>query len=94
MPSNSDPDTFGRGWPTVSTASRWMCGSTSGGVTRRPPRSMVSAAAVLVADGDDHALVYPEIGERVLSGNPGIAKNQIDHLAIMAEDPPGAKARG
>ena len=30
--------------PTVRTASRWMCGSTSGGVTRRPARSMVSAA--------------------------------------------------
>src|SRR6266700_3579147 len=46
MPSNREPDTFGRGWPTVRTASRWIWGSTRGGVTRRPPRSMVSAAVV------------------------------------------------
>ena len=38
----------------------------------------------LVPDGDDDAVIHTEIGEHLLSGNPGIAKNQIDHLAIMA----------
>ena len=46
MPSNSEPDTLGRGCPTVSTASRWMCGSTRGGVTSRPSRSISCVESV------------------------------------------------
>ena len=93
MPSNSEPDTFGRGWPTVSTASRWMCGSTSGGVTSRPARSMVSRALAVASAGDDPAAVDAEVGERVLPRDAGVAKDQIDHPAIIAARPDGGMRR-
>jgi len=34
--------------------------------------------------GDQPPLVDAEIGQRVLPGHPGVAKNQVDHLDIMA----------
>src|SRR5438270_585772 len=45
MPSNREPVWFWRGSPTVSTASRWMCGSTRAGVRSEPRRSMTSRAS-------------------------------------------------
>ena len=33
-----------RGWPTVSTASRWTCGSTSGGERNRPSASVTRSS--------------------------------------------------
>ncbi|KOT01399.1 hypothetical protein DM50_3034 [Burkholderia mallei] len=43
IPSNSVPLMFHSGSPAVSTASRWMCGSTSGGITSLPSASITSA---------------------------------------------------
>ncbi|MNL36818.1 hypothetical protein D3C87_1589270 [compost metagenome] len=46
MPSNSVPLMFQRGSPAVSVASRWICGSTKGGITRLPPASRSSGPRV------------------------------------------------
>ncbi len=45
IPSKREPVSLCRGSPTVSTASRWMWGSTSAGVTSAPPRSITCRAS-------------------------------------------------
>src|SRR5579872_1963629 len=66
MPSNSEPDSLCRGSPTVRTASRWMWGSTSAGVTSAPPRSMTWRAS-----GSSSLIRPPEMPMSRVSSSPG-----------------------
>ena len=77
MPSNSEPDRFGRGWPTVSTASRWMCGSTSGGVTNRPPS--VDRLPRITYCRNKNAVAHADVGQPGGSTHLRIAQQQIKH---------------
>lgn len=72
MPSNRVPLMFQRGSPAVSVASRWIWGSTKGGITRLPAASWSSAAAVVVPDWGD-------------AGDPAMFQVQIMQAFTVAQ---------
>ncbi len=83
MPSNSDPDTFGRGWPD---------GQHGVQVDVRLDQRRRDQAAVQVDDlggglagghGHDPAAGDAQVGDVIPAGQPGIAQDEVDHGAII-----------
>jgi hypothetical protein len=80
MPSSSVPETLSRGWPRLSVASMWKCGSTKGGETiGRGVDHLRRLGLELRRHLDDATVLDGDVDRTRSIGQTRRAEQQVEH---------------